>query len=200
VAKPREQLQRHYVIGSSTGLTDALIATRNSRENWPLKSRLYERRDRRCALAIDVDAFCRKLVEDAPDAIIYADATGVICFWNHGAERIFGFSQFDALGKTLDIIIPEKLRKRHWDGYARTVRTGVTRYGAGDVLAVPAVRKDGLRISIEFTILPLSRPNKEVIGIAAIMRDVSSRFKEVKELREKLAATTKSSTSRLKQN
>lgn len=132
--------------------------------------------------------FCRKLVTNAPDAIIYADADGLIRFWNAGAERIFGFSQPDAIGKSLDIIIPERFRERHWDGYARTVRTGVTRYGAGDILAVPAIRKDGLRISVEFTILPFTGREGQVIGIAAILRDVSVRFDEMKGLREKLAA------------
>jgi PAS domain S-box-containing protein len=139
-------------------------------------------------LPIDIDEFCRKLVSNASDAIIYADADGLVRFWNHGAERMFGFSQSDALGKSLDIIIPEQLRKRHWDGYARTMRTGVTRYGAGDVLAVPAIRKDDLRISVEFTILPFTNRDGQVIGIAAILRDVSSRFKEIKELRARLAA------------
>jgi len=139
-------------------------------------------------LATDVDEFCRKLIANAPDAIIYADADGLIRFWNAGAERIFGFSQSDAVGKSLDIIIPERFRKRHWDGYARTVRTGVTRYGAGDILAVPAIRKDGFRISVEFTILPFTGLEGQVIGIAAILRDVSIRFNEMKKLREKLAA------------
>ena len=139
-------------------------------------------------MTIDVDEFGRKLVADAPDAIIYADADGLIRFWNHGAERIFGFSKLDALGKPLDIIIPEQLRKRHRDGYARTMRTGVTRYGAGEVLAVPAIRKDGLRISVEFTILPFTGQDGQVIGIAAILRDVSSRFDEIKGLRARLAA------------
>jgi PAS domain S-box-containing protein len=139
-------------------------------------------------LTFNVEDFCRKLAAEAPDAIIYADARGLIRFWNTGAERIFGFSQLDALGSSLDIIIPERLRKRHWDGYARTIRTGVTRYGAGDVLAVPAIRKDGLRISVEFTILPFTGQAGQVIGIAAILRDVSARFKEMKDLREKLAA------------
>jgi PAS domain S-box-containing protein len=140
-------------------------------------------------LAIEIEEFYRKLVADAPDAIIYADAGGLIRFWNTGAERVFGFSRLDALGKSLDIIIPERLRKRHWDGYARTIRTGVTRYGAGDVLAVPAVRKDGLRISVEFTILPFTGREGQVIGIAAILRDVSIRFREIKHLRETLEAT-----------
>jgi PAS domain S-box-containing protein len=78
----------------------------------------------------------------------------MIRFWNRGAERIFGFSEEEALERSLDIIIPKNLRKRHWDSYAETMRTGITRYGAGDVLAVPALRKDGTRVSIEFSILP----------------------------------------------
>lgn len=147
-------------------------------------------------MTIDADKFCRKLVADAPDAIIYADADGLVRFWNAGAERIFGFSQLEALGQSLDIIIPEKLRKRHWDGYARTIRTGVTRYGAGDILAVPAVRKDGRRISVEFTILPFTGREGQVIGIAAILRDVSIRFREMKDLREKLAAAQENRPAR----
>lgn len=146
-------------------------------------------------MTIAIEEFCRKLVADAPDAIIYADADGLVRFWNHGAERIFGFSQLDALGRSLDIIIPEQLRKRHWDGYARTMRTGITRYGANDVLAVPAVRKDGLRISVEFTILPFTDQGGQVIGIAAVLRDVSARFKEIKGLRAKLAAARVSKLS-----
>jgi PAS domain S-box-containing protein len=132
--------------------------------------------------------FSRKLVAGAPDAIIYADSEGLIRFWNAGAERIFGHSQSDAVGNSLDIIIPEKLRARHWDGYRRTIRTGHTRYGTGKVLAVPAVRKDGLRISIEFTILPFTDRDGQITGIGAILRDVTAQYREMKELRERLTA------------
>jgi PAS domain S-box-containing protein len=135
----------------------------------------------------DVDRFYRTLVRDAPDGMIYADAQGVITFWNKGAERIFGFSESEAVGKTLDLIIPENLRKRHWDGFAETVRTGKTRYAAGDVLAVPALRKDGTRISIEFTILPFPDRTGRILGMAAILRDVTRRFEEQKGLRKELA-------------
>ncbi len=134
-----------------------------------------------------VDRFYRTLVRDAPDAIIYADSQGVIAFWNKGAERIFGFSEAEAIGKSLDIIIPENLRQRHWDGFAKTLRTGKTRYGAGDVLAVPALRKDGSRISIEFTILPFSDQAGRILGMAAILREVTKRFEELKTLRKELA-------------
>jgi PAS domain S-box-containing protein len=137
--------------------------------------------------AADVDRFYRTLAREAPDAIIYADAQGTITFWNKGAERIFGFSEQEAKGKSLDIIIPENLRKRHWDGFAETVRTGKTRYGAGDVLAVPALRKDGTRISIEFTIVPFPDRTGRILGMAAILRDVTSRFEELKRLRKQAA-------------
>ena len=135
----------------------------------------------------DVDRFYRTLVREAPDAIIYADAQGTITFWNKGAERLFGFSESEAIGKALDIIIPENLRKRHWDGFEETVRTGKTRYGSGDVLAVPALRKDGTRISIEFTILPFPDRTGRILGMAAILRDVTQRFEELKRLRDEVA-------------
>lgn len=136
------------------------------------------------------DDIAQRLVADAPDAIIYADAAGAIRFWNGGAERIFGFSAAEALGQSLDIIIPERLRARHWDGYRETMKTGETRYGAGDLLAVPAARKDGSTISVEFTIVPLRRPDGTLDGIAAILRDVTARFEELKRLRKLAAASS----------
>jgi PAS domain S-box-containing protein len=75
----------------------------------------------------DIDAFCRHLVREMPDAVIYADREGRIQFWNGGAERIFGFSEAEAKGLTLDIIIPEGLRERHWQGFEATMRTGRSR-------------------------------------------------------------------------
>ena len=134
------------------------------------------------------EGFFHALAREAGDAIVYADAEGRIRFWNHGAEAIFGFSEAEALGRSLDLIIPERQRERHWAGYAETMRSGKTRYGAGELLAVPALRKDGSRISIEFTILPLRNASGSVAGIAAIMRDVTKRFEELKALRKELAA------------
>jgi PAS domain S-box-containing protein len=131
----------------------------------------------------DVDRFYRTLARDMPDAIIYADAEGQIGFWNKGAERIFGFSVDEAIGKPLDIIIPERLRKRHWSGYREAVRSGKSRYAAGDVLAVPALRKDGTHISVEFTILPFRDKAGRTLGMAAVLRDVTKRFEELKALR-----------------
>jgi PAS domain S-box-containing protein len=135
----------------------------------------------------DIDPFCRTLVHETADAIVYADAQGLIGFWNKGAERIFGFSPTEAIGQSLDIIIPEKLRARHWSGYRETIRTGESRYGAGDLLSVPALRKDGVRISVEFTILPFRDSSGRTVGMAATLRDVTARFDEMKALREAVA-------------
>jgi PAS domain S-box-containing protein len=126
------------------------------------------------------------------DAIIAADRDGIIRFWNPGAERIFGYVQDDAIGRPLDLIIPERLRQRHWDGYRRTVESGKSRYGEGDMLSVPALHKNGRTISVEFTITPLTDESGVMVGMAAIMRDVTKRFEEVRTLRRRLADATKS--------
>jgi PAS domain S-box-containing protein len=121
----------------------------------------------------DLDRFYRTLANDSPDALIYADAEGRIRFWNASCERIFGYTATEALGRSLDIIIPERLRAGHWTGYAEVMRTGKTRYGSGDLLAVPAVRKDGAPISVAFGILPIKDDTGAVRGIVATLRDVT---------------------------
>src|SRR5690349_23907470 len=96
-----------------------------------------------------VDQLSAALLASKGDAIIAADTKGLIQFWNPGAERIFGYAATEALGQSLDLIIPDALRKRHWQGYEQVMRTGRSRYGEGDLLAVPGQRKDGKRISLE---------------------------------------------------
>jgi PAS domain S-box-containing protein len=113
----------------------------------------------------------------------------VIRFWYPGAERLFGFAAAEAVGRPLDIIIPEPQRARHWAGFERVMKTGESRYGAGDVLAVPGLRKDGTRISLEFTIVPFRSADGQVEGMAAILRDVTRRFEEMRALRRELAGT-----------
>jgi PAS domain S-box-containing protein len=138
----------------------------------------------------DLDHFAERLVAGMSDAIIYADAEGVIRQWNSGAARIFGLTDAEALGHSLDIIIPESLRARHWHGYRTTMQTGQSHYGNGQLLSVPAVRKDGSRISVEFTIVPFTNSAGQMTGIAAIMRDATARFEEMRALRKELAART----------
>jgi PAS domain S-box-containing protein len=134
------------------------------------------------------DVLAPAILSTRSDAIIAADLTGVIRFWNPGAQRIFGFARAEAIGQSLDIIIPPRLRQRHWDGYDRAMQTGRSRYGEGDVLAVPAVRKDGGQISIEFTVVLLRSRRGEIAGVAAVLRDVTKRFEEMRTLKRQLAA------------
>ncbi len=134
------------------------------------------------------DALADALLASAGDAIILCDRDGLIRFWNPGAQRIFGFTAEEALGQSLDIIIPEAQRPRHWDGFHRVMATGHSRYGTGDVLAVPALHRDGRRISVEFTIAPLHDAAGAMTGMAAILRDVTARFEEMRTLRRRIAA------------
>ncbi len=124
----------------------------------------------------------QQIFEGTGDAIIAADANGLITLWNGGAAAMFGFSAEEAVGQSLDIIIPEKQRARHWEGYDRVIQTGVTKYSTS-LLAVPAMRKDGARISVEFTIVMLRDTASAVVGFAAVMRDVTARWEEMRRLR-----------------
>ena len=127
-----------------------------------------------------------QLVETLGDAIVVADASGAINLWNPAAEHLFGFTPAEVLGNSLDLIIPERLRERHWAGYGKTMASGETRY-AHDLLRVPAVHKDGRTLSIAFTVGLLFGPQREVIGIVAVIRDETTRYAEERNLRKRLA-------------
>jgi PAS domain S-box-containing protein len=133
---------------------------------------------------------CRYIVDQTQDAIIFADREGIIRLWNVGAETIFGYSAAEALGQSLDLLIPERLRARHWAGYRRVIATGRTHYDR-QLLAVPALRKDGTQISLEFTVVLVHEPLGEVYGIAAILRDVTARWQRDKVIQARLAAFEK---------
>ena len=139
-------------------------------------------------MAMDVTAtLARALLESASDAIVATDRDGAITFWNAGAERIFGYAGSEAAGQSLDLIIPERLRARHWAGYGEVMRTGESRYDHGDLLSVPSLRKDGTPISVEFTIVPVADDSGQMTGIAAIIGDTTTRFEELRNLRRQLA-------------
>ena len=128
-----------------------------------------------------------RIIREAADAVVAADTSGKITLWNAGAERLFGYSEAEAVAQSLDVIIPEAQRKRHWDGYRHVMQTGETRYGTS-VLRVPAVRKDGTRISIAFTVGLLKDAGGRVEGIFAILRDDTERWETEKALRKRAAA------------
>jgi PAS domain S-box-containing protein len=128
------------------------------------------------------DAVLAKLVVELADAVVVADAAGTICFWNGAAERLFGWPAEHALGASLDLIIPERQRPRHWEGYERVMATGTTKYGS-DLLRVPSLHADGGRRSIAFTVTLLDDGAGNVTGIAAVARDETERWNEEQELR-----------------
>jgi PAS domain S-box-containing protein len=127
-----------------------------------------------------------QFVVAAGDAVIAAGTDGSIILWNPAAERMFGYTESEVLGQSLDLIIPERFRHRHWEGYRQVMQTGHTRYGS-EVLRVPAVHKDGRTLSIAFTVALLYAPDTRARVIAAIIRDETSRWKEERALRQRLA-------------
>lgn len=127
-----------------------------------------------------------RLLDGAPDAVLVSDRAGVVRYWNGAATRLFGFSAEEAIGRSMDFIIPERLRGRHWDGWKHVMETGVTRYGAGELLAVPATHQDGRALSIEFSIQLVRGADGQIEWVAAIFRDVTERFQRDKALRLKL--------------
>ncbi len=139
-------------------------------------------------MAIQEDqGLCQRIVEGSPDAIIFADREGTIRLWNAGAEAMFGYRPDEVLGQSLDLIIPEKQRGRHWEGYHSVMATGVTRYGR-ELLKVPGIRKDGSRLSLEFSIQLLRDAAGQPMGAAAILRDVTERWQQERVMRERLSA------------
>ena len=131
--------------------------------------------------AIDLE----QLIEVLGDAVVVSDAGGVIRLWNPATERLFGFTQAEALGSSLDLIIPERLRERHWNGYRKAMGSGETRY-SHDLLRVPAVHKDGRALSIAFTVSLLFTTERKVKGIVAVIRDETKSFAELRDLRKRL--------------
>ena len=135
---------------------------------------------------IDRNTLCQRIVESAGDAVIFADREGIIRLWNRATEGIFGYTEEEALGQSLDLIIPEPQRELNWKGYGKAMLNGVTKY-ASETLSVPAVTKDGERISIEFTINLLRDGDGKELGPVAVVRDVTARWVREKEMRLRLA-------------
>lgn len=130
---------------------------------------------------------CQRIVEGTAVAIIFGDRDGIIRLWNAGAEAMFGYEAREAIGRPMqDLIIPEKHRERHCQGYAAVMQSGQTKYGE-QVLAVPALTKDGRRISIEFNVLLVRDATGQVLGAAASIQDVTARWEKEKALRAQIA-------------
>lgn len=127
-----------------------------------------------------------KLVDSIGDAVVISDAQGIIIYWNPAAERIFGFSKTEAIGSTMDFIVPERLRHRHNEGYEHSMQTGTTRYG-DKLLTVPALHKSGKPLSIAFTVSMIFDENHKAVAVAAVIRDDTERFTEQRALKKRIA-------------
>ncbi len=143
--------------------------------------------------ALSADLY-REIIEQAPDAILLSDREGRIRLWNRGCELVFGYSETEALGQSLDIVIPEKLRARHWEGYFKVMETGESAYGT-KLLAVPALHKDGHQLSCAFSIVLLKDDSGKPAGVASIMRDVTDVWTREKALKERIAELEKEKNS-----
>jgi len=126
------------------------------------------------------------LVDAIGDALVVSDVEGKVIVWNTGAERLFGWSAQEALGQRMDMIVPERLRQRHWDGYDKSMQTGHTKY-AHDVLRVPAVDKAGRAMSIAFTVFMLFGPDGKPNACGSVIRDETDRFAQDRALRKRIA-------------
>lgn len=136
---------------------------------------------------LSFDWLSDQIVRENSDAIMFADHEGLIRLWNKGAEAMFGYSAPEAEGKSLDLIIPENLRGKHWEGYHKVMASGVTRYGT-ELLAAPGIRKDGTRLSLEFSMVIVKGEDGAVVGTGAIIRDITARWQKEKALKERLKA------------
>jgi PAS domain S-box-containing protein len=127
----------------------------------------------------------QQMVAAIGDALVVCDREGRVIVWNAAAERLFGWTEAEAMGQRMDMIVPERLRQRHWDGYDKSMETGKTRY-AHDVLRVPAVNKAGQDLSIAFTVFMLYGEDGQVTACGSVIRDETQRFAEDRQMRKRL--------------
>jgi PAS domain S-box-containing protein len=142
---------------------------------------------------------CQQIIDQTPDAVIVADRAGIIRLWNAGAATLFGYPAAEAVGQSLDLLIPPPLRARHWEGYRRVMATGHTS-ATRPLLAVPGLRKDGTRLSLEFTVVLLAETPGQVVGIAAVLRDVTARWQRERALQSALAAAEETAQENARQS
>lgn len=134
------------------------------------------------------------LLDQGPDAVIFAGTDGLVAYWNAAAERIFGHTSAAAMGQSLDIIIPEQYREAHWTAYDRALADGDTKY-RGQSLATRSVRADGEKIYVELSFGIIKDAAGASIGAIATARDITERFTADREMRRKLRELEKAAAS-----
>ena len=135
-------------------------------------------------------ALSKAIVDQAPDAVIFADHAGLIKVWNSGAERIFGHLAADVIGGPLDIIIPERMQQAHNKGFDHAVATGEMKY-VNKVLTTRSMHKDGSKIYIDMSFGMVRDEAGTILGALAIARDITERFANESAQRVRIAELEK---------
>ena len=123
----------------------------------------------------DVVILHEAIVQQAPDAVILVDRDGMIRVWNRSAEAIFGHAASEVIGANLDVIIPEPLRKPHWQGFDKALESGTMKY-AGRVLTTRSVHKDGRRLYVDLSFSLVRDSAGNLLGVLAMARDCTERY------------------------
>ncbi len=132
----------------------------------------------------------KAIVEQTPEAIIFSDREGAIRLWNAGAEFMFGHTADEVMGKSLDVIIPERLQRAHWDGFNRAMETGVAKY-VNKVLTTRSMHKDGSKLYVDLSFVLLRDGSGQVVGALAVGRDCTARQASDSALRARIAELEK---------
>lgn len=135
-----------------------------------------------------LDTLASGIVKAIPEAIIYADLEGRVRYWNRGAEEIFGFSADEAMGQSLDLIIPERMRQAHWDGYNKALKLGDTYSGRGSRVTRGLHKEEGRPLYVDMSFAIVKDNSGQVVGSLAVARDATERFTAEKEMRKQIAA------------
>ena len=112
----------------------------------------------------------KAIAEQIPDALIYADRDGVIRLWNRGAEALFGFPAAEAVGASLDIIVPERFRAAHWAGFHKAIESGQTKPG-DPVRSTRSLHHDGRKLYADLSFGIVKDAGGAVIGAVAVGRE-----------------------------
>lgn len=136
--------------------------------------------------AAELDAsLYEAIVKQAPEAVILADPRGMIRLWNASAEVVFGYDAGEVLGRSLDVIIPERLRTAHWDAFGKSLAAGATKY-AGRVLTTRSMHKDGRTLYVDMSFALLRDAGGAIVGVLAFIRDCTERYLAEKALRTRV--------------
>lgn len=136
-----------------------------------------------------VETLSSDILRSMPEALIFSDLDGIIRLWNPGAETVFGFTAAESIGQSLDLIIPERLRKAHWDGFNQAIARGGIKPGRTSMIT-RSLHKSGTDIYVDMSFEMVKNQAGQMLGSMAVARDATARFLEEKNLRRQLAELT----------